>query len=389
MSGAQKASAVAKGHINSSPASVVAGTSGTGAKTSKPSGTAATSNTAAQKPQATASAAQNTVTVTRTTNSSADNAPTGMTGSSSTYLSGNFSSWNNTSSSTSTGQKHKSNSWTSSSSSSSSSSSNYSSGGSSYSNNTDYRGYPHTTQQTDFDENQSSEIVLFSNKQIKTDDIATMQRHKGTSIDDEMYGTHEKRNMKAENLFKVAQILLGTNDIDLGEYAVKDVKVKEKIPNKFSTAGCKIDGTAIAISTAIGSYIDIAEINKFDKNQDGFFTPEETLEAFANYLSDDKTVEYDYWKDKLNKDTLDTIASYGDEIYILGRARSVVEENDTHWVLLYGYHMNENKQVQFEFVGTSYNDKNRNYILGKPLENQKGSYFSIDFIQTYTIKDKK
>lgn len=380
-------------------------------------------------------------TATRATNSTADNAPTGMSGCPSTYLSGNFSagSSNAGTAKQNSSRKSSSSNWKQTSSSSSSSSNRSNSSRSSFSGSSSdssdksnnynplafivKKNSPSSKDSVyDIDSNiesitnkifgntedgeesvmnipdeskendsnlETTGTVLFSKKDIKIDKIYNMQCHKGTPIDDEMYGTTEKHHKEAEEMFKVTQILCGLNNINLEEKAFNDIKIVEEVPNKFSTVGCKITATAYAIEAAIGHHIDIAEINKFDANQDGLFSSEETLEAFKAYLSDEKSVEYDWWHDKLNKKTLDAIASYGDEIYILGRARSVVKKDDTHWVLLYGYHMNDQKQVQFEFIGTSNNDKNRNYILGAPLESQRGNYFTIDFLQTYTIKGKK
>lgn len=62
-----------------------------------------------------------------------------------------------------------------------------------------------------------------------------------------------------------------------------------------------------------------------------------------------------------------------------------------HWIVLEGYSINSNGQVQFDYSsscdGTSKNDVGRNYILGTPTDEQKNqNFYSISKIETYTIK---
>ncbi len=156
--------------------------------------------------------------------------------------------------------------------------------------------------------------------------------------------------------------------------------------NSFSTVGCKMEGTAKLLSQISGSKVDILDVNNnYDKNKDGLMTQEEITAAIKNKLKDGQTVTPDYYELKLCKETLDTISNQEGTTYVLGRAEDV--HGGQHWIVLEGYSINSNGQVEFDYNGTSSNDKGRKYILGNPTGEQKNdNYFRISKIETYTIK---
>lgn len=95
----------------------------------------------------------------------------------------------------------------------------------------------------------------------------------------------------------------------------------------------------------------------------------------------------DNWEKQLSKEKLDEIAAnQKGTTYILGKAEDVF--GGPHWVVLEGYSVNANGQVEFDYNGTSDFDalNNRKYILGEPTAVQKANnYHQISRIETYTI----
>ena len=156
--------------------------------------------------------------------------------------------------------------------------------------------------------------------------------------------------------------------------------------NEFSKVGCKMEGAAKILSEITDSKIDITDVNSmYDSNKDGLMTQEEISNAVKANLNDGQTFTYDYFEKTLTKSTLDSISQQDGVTYVLGRAENV--HGGQHWIVLEGYSINSNGQVQFDYNGTSKNDVGRNYILGTPTDEQKNqNFYSISKIETYTIK---
>ena len=443
MSGAQKAAAVAKGHINSSPASVVAGTAGTGSKTSKPTGTATVSNPASQKVQSAGNAKQNTATVTQSANRSSDNAPTGMTGSPSTYLSGNFSSWNssasangNHSSNKTSGTNRKNSSFTSTSSSSSSSSngsSSYSSGNSYYNTSvstvhkientvndaahkfgdvinasadkigSDEESYevvdkyrPSISYELVKPEPTHGEWTKIDSKSNEYQENLYMNKYKDTA-DDKMYNgtttytiTKEEydEELKKEIPFEGKEINSCT--AFKSEDGSEMVRINEAVFTSFNLEGCKITSSAIVVGVATNTEIDIKEMAKYDVNKDGLFDTTECLAAFKHYLAEDDDVSvrrYDNSKKDENnnsviqfdKKTFDEIANSNDEVYVIARADGVGGEGHKHWIVLKGYSFDK-KSNMLTFDYKGSSENDRKNNRCYILGENKGGYAN-----TYTI----
>ena len=156
--------------------------------------------------------------------------------------------------------------------------------------------------------------------------------------------------------------------------------------NEFSKVGCKMEGAAKILSEITDRKIDITDVNSmYDSNEDGLMTQEEISNAVKANLIDGQTFTYDYFEKTLTKSTLDSISQQYGVTYVLGRAENV--HGGQHWIVLEGYSINSNGQVQFDYNGTSKNDVGRNYILGTPTDEQKNqNFYSISKIETYTIK---
>ena len=163
---------------------------------------------------------------------------------------------------------------------------------------------------------------------------------------------------------------------------------KQGNSNKLSKSGCKMEGASKIITEVSGKDVDIVKINKdYDSNNDGFLNQEEITTAIQKELPEGKTVIADNWEKQLSKEKLDEIADHQNgTTYILGRAEDV--HGGQHWIVLEGYSINANGQVEFDYNGTSVFDalNNRKYILGEPTAVQKANnYHQISRIETYTI----
>lgn len=142
------------------------------------------------------------------------------------------------------------------------------------------------------------------------------------------------------------------------------------------------------ISDALGIDVSLIDINSYDSNNDGCMSEEEIASAFRSYLSandSEAELKTDYWKDKLSKEKLNEIVAKEEgTTYVLGQAKDVF--GGDHWVVLTGYRLNDNGQIQFNYSGSSVNDtkQNRNYILGNKLKGQD-NFYTITKIETYTL----
>ena len=158
--------------------------------------------------------------------------------------------------------------------------------------------------------------------------------------------------------------------------------------NKFSKKGCKMASTAKMISDALGIDVSLIDINSYDSNNDGCMSEEEIASAFRSYLSandSEAELKTDYWKDKLSKEKLNEIVAKEEgTTYVLGQAKDVF--GGDHWVVLTGYRLNDNGQIQFNYSGSSVNDakQHRNYILGNKMKGQD-NFYTITKIETYTL----
>lgn len=156
----------------------------------------------------------------------------------------------------------------------------------------------------------------------------------------------------------------------------------------FSLEGCKMEGASKLLTEITGNHVDITEVNnKYDKNKDGLMTQEEITAAIKDKLPDGKKIKTDYWEVTLSKEKLDAIANSTEgTTYVLGRAEDV--HGGQHWIVLEGYSVNANGQVEFDYNGTSINDANNNrkFVLGDLTDYQKKhNYHTISKIETYTI----
>jgi len=160
--------------------------------------------------------------------------------------------------------------------------------------------------------------------------------------------------------------------------------------NEYSKVGCKMQGASKIISEILAEDTSISTVNeKCDTNKDGLLTQQEITKYIEGNLDSNKTISIDYWENSLDKKVIDNLSSSDGNsfTYVLGRAENV--HGGQHWVVLEGYSVNENGQVQFDYSATSKNDIacGRTYVLGPVLSEQCETY-SISKIETYTVSDK-
>ena len=173
------------------------------------------------------------------------------------------------------------------------------------------------------------------------------------------------------------------------DYKDKNEKIDSSMNgtnNKFSLVGCKMEGAAKLLSEITNSKVDITDVNSdYDTNKDGLMTQAEISNAIKMNLKGGQTLTSDYFEKTLTKKTLDSISQQDGVTYVLGRAENV--HGGQHWIVLEGYSINSYGQVEFDYNGTSVNDKGRKYILGTLTDTQKNNnYYTISKIETYTIR---
>ena len=160
--------------------------------------------------------------------------------------------------------------------------------------------------------------------------------------------------------------------------------------NKFSQVGCKMTGTSKIASSAAGYDISIMDVNdKYDTNKDGLMTQAEIAAAIEANLLEGVELQTDYWENQLSKEKLSEISDseYATTTFILARAEDV--HGGQHWIVVEGYHTDENGTVVFDYNGTSNNDRanGRTYVLGTGDSTQ--NIYRVSKIETYTVIDKR
>jgi len=173
----------------------------------------------------------------------------------------------------------------------------------------------------------------------------------------------------------------------------KDSDGKVIDENTFSKDGCKMAGAAKIASEITGENVSLLDVNnKFDSNKDGLLTQKEIETGLESLLGEEYDVKSDFWKVQLSPEKLNEISSADDAntTYVLGKADFGDLNNDGktdyHWIVLEGWSMNSNGQIQFNYDGTSDNDVGRTYILGESDFNNK--VYGIKEIQTFTLTKK-
>ena len=158
------------------------------------------------------------------------------------------------------------------------------------------------------------------------------------------------------------------------------------VKNTFASFGCKMEADSKMSSSIFNKEISILDINtNTDLNKDGLITQDEIAKEMRKKTKTGEVVITDYWENSLDKEKLDNIPKLDGTTYVLGRGEAV--HGGQHWVILEGYTINNENQIEFLYNGTSeFDHKNsRRYILGTPLSTQNEVY-SISKIETYTIK---
>lgn len=173
----------------------------------------------------------------------------------------------------------------------------------------------------------------------------------------------------------------------------KDQKIKAKDSemngdNKFSLVGCVMTADSMVASAIAGKEISLKDVNdKYDKNKDGLMSQTESFNCIKASAKSGQTVTTEHIEGNITKAKLDEIARNdllnGTTTYIVARADNV-HGTDSHQFVIEGYHINEKGQVEFNYVGTSDNDKGRTYILGTPTQDQSKTY-SVTKLETYTV----
>lgn len=163
----------------------------------------------------------------------------------------------------------------------------------------------------------------------------------------------------------------------------KDSNGKVIDENTFSKDGCKMAGAAKIASEITGENVSLLDVNsKFDSNKDGLLTQKEIETGLESLLGEEYDVKSDFWKVQLSPEKLNEISSADDAntTYVLGFSEDCY---GGHWIVLEGWSINNNGQVQFNYDGTSDNDIGRTYVLGASDSSKK--IYGINEIQTFTV----